>query len=363
VRHTHTDYLVTNPANGVDYTSYNTAHLRSLATQSSVYDAAGVEQARTTFEYDYYVAVGGRAPLTNRPGITGLDAAYTTSYRTRGNVTASSGWLLASGTPVTSYRQYDVAGNVVASVDPLGHVSQVSFSDSFSDGINRNTFAHSTSTTSAVPDPTNQRGSNTPLVSSAVYDYSTGLIASSTDVNGKTTTTQYGTQLDRLTRVDHPDGGRTIYNYVDSHPCGAYVETRTLLDASGREIDAYQFFDGLGRGMRSFKNEPQDAANPWTTADTRYDSLGRVSQVSHPYHSTGCTSAVNPSGRWTTTTYDALGRVKTVTTPDAAVVTTDYSGNQVTMTDQAGKRGGLSPTRWAGSPKWSKTRPRADTTT
>jgi uncharacterized protein RhaS with RHS repeats len=37
------------------------------------------------------------------------------------------------------------------------------------------------------------------------------------------------------------------------------------------------------------------------------------------------------------TSYDALGRVRTVTTLDGAVVTTTYSANATTVTDQAGK--------------------------
>ena len=36
--------------------------------------------------------------------------------------------------------------------------------------------------------------------------------------------------------------------------------------------------------------------------------------------------------------FDALGRATTVTTPDNAVVKTSYSGNTVTVTDQAGKK-------------------------
>ena len=40
---------------------------------------------------------------------------------------------------------------------------------------------------------------------------------------------------------------------------------------------------------------------------------------------------------WTMSGFDALGRVTTVTTPDGAVVNTSYSGNTVTVTDQAGK--------------------------
>jgi len=40
---------------------------------------------------------------------------------------------------------------------------------------------------------------------------------------------------------------------------------------------------------------------------------------------------------WTTSAFDALGRVTSVTTPDSAVVATAYSGNTVTVTDQANK--------------------------
>jgi RHS repeat-associated protein len=339
LRHMHTDYLTINPVNNTDYTSYNGAHIRNLPARVSVYDGGGNEQSRSTFEYDNYASDGSRSPLTGRSGITGLDSSYTTSYTTRGNVTASSRWLLSTNTPFTSFARYDIAGNVVASIDPLGRLSQLSYSDSFSDGNNsRNTYAFPTSRISAVPDPTNQRGTNTSLTASTVYDYWTGHVSSFTDANGQTTLAQYNDTLDRLTLVDRPDGGRTTYTYVDQHQCGPYVQTRTLLDGSGRQTDSYQFFDGLGRGYLVESYDPQDTNSPWVKVDTQYDSLGRVSRVSNPYRSTGCTSAVNPSGRWTTSTYDALGRVKTVTTPDSAVVTTNYNGNQVTVTDQAGKQ-------------------------
>src|SRR5688500_4584701 len=44
------------------------------------------------------------------------------------------------------------------------------------------------------------------------------------------------------------------------------------------------------------------------------------------------------SAIWTTASFDSLGRATTVTTPDNAVVNTTYSGNTVTVTDQAGKK-------------------------
>jgi RHS repeat-associated protein len=329
VRRTHTDYLTTNPVNGADYTSTN-IHIRSLPTQQSVYDGNNVERARTTYEYDNYASDTYHVPLIYRPGITGLDSAFNTFYGTRGNATRISRWLLSSGTSINTYAQYDIAGNGVKAIDGRGLVSLLDYSSSYQ-------YAYPTHTTSPTPDVGNNFCSTTPLETTTAYDLSTGLVTSSTDPNGQTITIQYNDVLDRPTAVLRPDGGRTTYTYVDVHQCGPYVETRTLLDTSGRETDDYVFFDGLGRSVRAFKYDGQDASNPYLTTDTQYDSLGRVRRVSNPYRSSGCTSTVNPSGNWTTNAYDALGRVLSVTTPDSAQVTTNYSGNQVMVQDPKGK--------------------------
>src|SRR5205823_13927944 len=98
------------------------------------------------------------------------------------------------------------------------------------------------------------------------------------------------------------------------------------------------FYDGLGRTVRSFVYESQDTANPYLTTDTQFDAFGRTLPVSNPYRSTGPGSAIKPSGFWTTSGYDALSRVISITTPDNALVNTSYSGNSVTVTDQAGKQ-------------------------
>jgi RHS repeat-associated protein len=329
VRHTHTDYLTTNPVNGVDYTSTN-IHIRNLPTQQSVYDASGAERARTTYEYDNYSYDTNHAGLVDRPGITGLDSGFTTSYGTRGNSTRVSRWNLSTGASINTYAQYDIAGNAVKGIDGRGLVSQVQYSSTYQ-------YAYPTHTISPTPDTGNNFCSTTPLETTTAYDFSTGLVNSVTDANGQSASVQYNDALDRPTTVLRPDGGRTTYNYVDVHQCGPYVETRTLLDTSGRETDDYVFFDGLGRSKRAFKYDGQDTSNPYLTTDTQYDSLGRVRRVSNPYRSSGCTSAINPSGNWTTTAYDALGRVSTVTTPDSAQAITTYSGNQVTAQDPKGK--------------------------
>lgn len=333
VHHTHTDFLTTNAINGIDYTSQSGAHIRNLPRASQTYAVnpqTGAETlvAQSEVRYDEYGLAG-----------YGSVAGWTDpSTAARGNATTTRRWLDTSNTWLESHASYDQVGNAVSATDPRGITSYVSYADSFSDGVGRGAYAFPTSTTSAIPDPTGQRGSSTPLTTSTVYDYSTGLVYSATDANSKTTSLQYNDALDRLTRVDRPDGGWTTYSYGTSMSAGLpsdYVRTLTALDAA-RSVESYQFFDGLGRKSRTFLNLGGSPAT-FSTTDTQYDALGRVWRVSNPYYTGGSADAVNPSGRWTTTTYDSLGRVKTLTTPDSAAVTTDYIGNGVKVTDQAGK--------------------------
>jgi RHS repeat-associated protein len=328
-RRTHTEYAnATNLINGLNYAA-NDIHLRGLPVKQQVFDADGVtERARTTYEYDNYASDTYHAALVDCPGVSGRDAAFTSLYTTRGNATRVSRWLLSSETPINSYVQYDIVGNSIKAIDGRGQISQVGYSSTYQ-------YAYPTSTTSPIPDPVGTYGTNTPLTASTVYDFSTGLVTSSTDTNGKTTSLSYNDALDRLTTVTRPTGGGSINYFYNDTVGNLYVRTRTSLDNT-RSIEAYQFYDNMGRPTRSFLNE---GGSPvvYITSDTQYDSLGRVWKVSNPYRTDGSNDPVNPSGNWTTTTYDALSRVKTVTSPDGAQVVTTYSGNQVTIQDQMGK--------------------------
>jgi YD repeat-containing protein len=252
----------------------------------------------------------------------------------RGNATTIRSWLDTSNTWIETHARYDQAGNVRYAWDAGGNLSEVEYASAYH-------YAYPTHTLSAIPDPTNTRGTNAPLESWTAYDFSTGKVTSTTDANNQTTHLSYqddnnvADPLDRLRKAQHPDGGWVKYFYNDT-PGNLYVRTLTAMNAT-QSVESYQFFDGLGRGVRSFTNEGGSPVS-FITSDTQYDALGRVWRVSNPYRTNGSNDAVNPSGFWTTTAYDALGRVSTVTTPDNAVVSTSYTGNEVTVTDQAGQR-------------------------
>ena len=271
---------------------------------------------------------------------------------TRGNPTSVTRYMnAAAGTgALTTTSAYDIAGNVVSKTDPKGYTTQTTYGDSFCNGstcggtYTPNTYAFATSTTSPVPDVSTAYGytagtfgSVYSFTTSTVYDFYTSLTYSTTDANNQTTTVEYGDPLNRPTAQIRPDGSRTDVEYYDTVG-NLYVRVLTDLDAS-RRTETRQCFDGFGRPYRSLTYENQDATQPWLTTESQYDALGRVVKKSLPFRSTGgatpLTATQWSNARRTETVFDALGRVRTVTTfPDAAVVTTSYAGNAVTVADQ-----------------------------
>jgi hypothetical protein len=114
-----------------------------------------------------------------------------------------------------------------------------------------------------------------------------------------------------------------------------YDDTNRVITTSGdlntnndNVLVSKSFYDGLGRTTEARKYE--GGAN-YIAVQTQYDGLGRAYRSSNPFRQ-------SENAIWTTQTFDALGRVLTLTTPDSAVVSTIYSGNTVTVSDQLGKQ-------------------------
>lgn len=338
VRRTSTTYLTTIVVGGVTY-NYQTdtaIHLRSLPKQTSVYDSAGVEQARTTIEYDNYTATANHAGLVPCIGISGLDAAFMTTYGTRGNATALTRYLLTGGavtSSISTYQHYDVAGNTVKTIDGLGNQTTFSFSDSFG-SPNAEARLNSGATELGVQQSYAYPSLVTNALGHITYmqrDYYTGQAVDVEDANGVTSSAYYSDALDRPTQIiraadDTTLRSQTTYSYDDVYNI---ITTTSDLDAFNdmTPLKSQTLYDGMGRTTETRSYETTTA---YVTIKRTYDALGRASQMSNPYRA-GQTIV------WTTLAYDALGRVTFVTTPDNAVVSTAYSGNIVTVTDQAGK--------------------------
>ena len=331
VRRTHTDYLKTNSVNSTDYTT-TSIHIRCLPTQIQVFDASGGENSRSNFEYDNYASDGNHAPLEPRSGISGLDSSFTTSYSTRGNLTRTTGWILSTSTPLYSYNQYDVAGNILKAIDARGYATTFDFADRYG-------APDSEAQSNTAPSPlgglasyafatkvTNAAGH----ISYAQFDYYLGRPVNAEDTNGIVASGSYNDSLDRPKQIKRAIGtgaeNQTSFDYDDPN--------RTVTTTSDRDSNtdgglvSKAVYDGFGRIKETRQYE---GGTNFILIEQQYDALGRSSQISNPYR------PLSETAVWTMKAFDALSRVTSVTTPDNAVVTTSYSGNAVTMTDQASK--------------------------
>ncbi len=316
VRTQETTYLV-NDAN-IDAAvrqAYRDRQLLGLPSSTRVRDAGNNVIAEGSMSYDEPAF-----PLLTYGSVTGWVDVQTTY---RGNPTTSSSRVISTNSWLQTHVQYDQCGSVRKMWDArdttVSNPAQIEYSSNYY-------YAYPTQTTSADPDGA---GPATALVTSSLYDLTSGMVTATTDANNQTTYLEYATTdalgnsnpMQRLTRVSKPDGGWIAYGYSDQIG-NLFLLTRSALDST-RSIEATKYFDGLGRGWRAAQSEGTSSI----FADIQYDSMGRVWKTSNLYRA-------GDTVLWTTTAYDSLGRVLTVTTPDNAVVTSSYSGSTVTVTDQ-----------------------------
>lgn len=253
---------------------------------------------------------------------SGVQQTLNYGYNSNGDITSKT----VGGTSVTSLTTNylrDSFGNITQVTDPKSNVTKFGYTDNWKDSAcpSLGASAYLTSITDALNHATNFQ-----------YYSCTGLKASAADPNGVTTSFTYDA-LGRSTLTTFPDTGSIAITYVDSVPNSLTVNS--LINANtGLTRTQITTLDGYDR-----KVETQLTSDPDGTdrVDTTYDSVGRVASVSNAYRTTS-----DSTYGITTYQYDALDRATLVDDPDCSpacsVVTTTYSGNVTTVTDEAGKK-------------------------
>lgn len=358
LRHTHTDYLTTNSVNGKSYDILadngdpsnpniaNTVHIRRLAKEQLVYSvnpstgADGSTIAHSKFYYDQWA-------LYPYSDISKLDNAYNpiinpaTYVVARGNLTRVSRWLdLPSSTWLNADVEYDVAGNIKRSIDGRGNATTFSYADCFgapNGEAQTNTaptelgaqqsYAFQTSLSNALSH-----------VSYTQFDYYLGAAVDGKDINGVIASNFYTNAQGQTDLLDRP---LRVVNAVStseqSQSSFSYNDAARIVTVTS-DRDAYNdnllktetFYDKLGR---TTETRAYESATAYITTKREYDAMGRIKRASSPYRTTS-----DPTYGWLTTRYDALGRVYEVETADGALVTSAYSNNTVTVTDQKGRQ-------------------------
>lgn len=320
VRKTVNTWLKVNPINNQNYfsTAIWNVHLKA---SEKVYDAAGTVAGQTDFEYDKYSAPN--EPLV-ASGAVQHNTNYGTTHTTRGNLTAVKRWRNTDGAWLeTRHLLYDDAGNLRKTRDPLLHVTEFFYDDSWANSACAPTTgkAYLTKIKDALLHET-----------TSTYNSCSGTAATTTDPNLRTTNFTVYDEMGRLRQTDLPANGQVLTSYAEA--AMPLSVTRTVKITGTMNAVAPTDVDGLGRVIQTrLTSDPQGTVR----TDVTYDALGRKKTVSTPYRSTS-----DPTYGITTFEYDALGRVTKVIPPDgsgtANNITTTYSGNCATVTDQAGKK-------------------------
>lgn len=175
------------------------------------------------------------------------------------------------------------------------------------------------------------------FVTTATFDYTTGLPLTTTDANGLETRIEYDpvTLRPRFTRTYYQGNqvGSTAETVYNDEPNNYWVKSRSQIDET-KWAESITYFDGLGRAWKT--EEVNSNGNIFV--EKEFDAEGRVKRVSNPFRS-------GEAKVWTTNIYDEAGRVKEVVLQDGATIKTDYGvsvsgvvGVTKQITDQAGKK-------------------------
>lgn len=241
----------------------------------------------------------------------------------RGNLTQVEDWVTGGQYVVTVSNDYDDYGNIIRTKDALygtepGHYRELVYDDVF------HTFPVTEIIYTGNP--------ASPLVMRAAYDYGFGVMTSSTEYNGYTSTYGYDT-FGRLTSMTKPPDTEhtTEYDYVLAHGLGGgqiinWVETRQRNNTSADGwLRSRTYHDGLGRKVMT-RMDGEDAGQVVVSDTVIFNARKQPWKKYLPYFEAGGLNYVDPTynSGCTTHYYDALGREIRMDQPDGTFSQTVY---------------------------------------
>jgi YD repeat-containing protein len=348
-RRTEVDYKV-DPSNDAAYLGQ---HLLGLVKERRVYDEAGALVEKMSFAYDQAGA------LTDQGAAAQHDPAYGASFATRGNVTAVQKWDVNFSTDASKIIErrtgYNTNGSAISEYvyergAPAQDVTVIDYTDRFSDGASRNTYAYPT----AVTDPDG-------FTRTTWYNYTFG--AKTKYQTPQANATTYAPGPVALNFYD--EGGRlrkTLNNANGTYTEWVYPASQTLvqsyttlddnsLPAANLALRDYNaaVLDGSGRMRASAKALP---GGGFAARRFLRDNMGRLAFESNVTQTPALSGAWTTAGddanggawRWTRHEYDWKGREVVTTNTDGSQRITDYvgcgcsGGDVITSRDEVGRR-------------------------
>jgi YD repeat-containing protein len=330
LRHTHTDYNLS--------AVYTSRRIIGLPSARFLKDGSNNLFSKITYVYDLNPNPN---PYLQHPGPTAQHdtANYGPGFvQGRGNLNRTLRWDVTEEDDElqTSKNEigYNTSGSVIFMRDPLNHQADISYTDSFSDGQNRNTYAYPTTMTDADN-----------FSSTVQYNYDSGAVTRTQSPKGVAVTLTYDQagRIERKTNV--VNGAYTRYVYA---PDQRQLETFTTINDlnPANEFRTVTVFDGHDRVRVAVSDHPTSVGQ-YQAQYKVYDLMGRLAQQSNP---TEVNSSWQPAGDdvagWacTTQTYNWQGRPMVTTNQDGTTKEVLYggcgcAGGQVVVTrDEVGRR-------------------------
>jgi RHS repeat-associated protein len=325
--------------------AYIDRHIIGLVNDIHVVDENNNFVTKITFDYD---RGGEYLAGTSQPTTQHDDMNYGTGLvYGRGNQTDVWRWDVTDiVNPAKAIRQshtgYDTNGSVIFTRDALNHQTTVSYTDLFSDNVNRNTFAYPTAITDADS-----------YTSTAKYNYDFGAVTRTQDPKGAVQRKEYD-GAGRIEKVTTELGananyGHTRFVYQSNN---IYIQSFTKVSDSGTEAYNLQVLDGFGQ-VRATAGYHPGSAGGYLARIFRRDAMNRVVQVSNPTEITGVWAPYGEDAAgwiWTHQAYDWNGRPTVTTFPSTDGGQTSHTveasyggcgcagGDVTTIRDERGRR-------------------------
>lgn len=337
-------------------TDYINRRIIGLVSEQYLYEGpTGSEtlMSKVTYDYDGSGSIQGTdAPVQHD------NANFTASFRVgRGNMSSVTRHDVSTDAPLTSTMQYNTAGSVVATRDPLNHGVNISYADQFS--VNGTDLDSALSfSTLAYPTQVTDAGG---FISNTRYNYAFGgttwkrtplpNVTSNADPASRPVQIVEYDPLGHVQKVQNLiNNAYTRYEYPTSQ---IRVDTYATIKDNAGEAHSFRITDGHGRVIGSAADHPGSTGG-YSGQRIYYDVMGRVAKQSNPTETSA--SGVNPYN-WTATgddatngwlytqqTYDWKGRPLVTTNPDTTFKSASYGGcgcaggQVVTLTDEVSRQ-------------------------
>jgi YD repeat-containing protein len=296
-----------------------------------VYEGESTLRSMEEYVYDWLNNVQNTAPSVHHDTANygaGLGAArgiVVGVLRYNANDTSQGIWVRSFG--------YNLAGEIVWTDDARGHRTNISYTDSFSDGNNgRGTLAYPTTITDADN-----------YSSTVQYNFDFGGVTRTQDPKGAVVTTTYDSAA-RTQQVTNQFNG-AYRRFVYTSDGLQVLSYETIQDGAG-EAYSNTVLDGAGRVRASAADNP-GSTGLYVGQYTTYDVMGRAVASTNPTEINGSWTPAGDDAAgwiWTNQSYDWKGRPMLTTLPDGSTRENTYGGcgcaggEVITVRDERGRR-------------------------